>query len=224
MRTCAFIEFLHEHLRYPFTTRGGFITFDKDGRTFLLDAYTGQLMAHPTLPSDRMLSRIMKRNCPTCYYNGEVDPATSCRRYLIEGFINPQRICVVADLPGNERYPSVREMNVNLGGVDLTLTQAKILSILVSIQENLLPTDVIEKIAKVPSGYQHSWKDCPFYRNGTDLRVHLIQRNIARQVRKRRFLGILKDWQYLSKAHFNVGVSYFDKRIEALQGELRRIS
>jgi len=201
-----------------------FITMEKDGREFLIDAYTGDLFATPKSPGTHALEAIKARQCMSCFYHVSPEATFDCYRYISEGYVHPVRICVITDFP-EEKVHLLHDANVHLGDIDLSLTQMKILSMIVALGGNMmLPADIQKKIDEVPSQQSLQGDACPFYSPAFEMKRTLIAKNILRHQRKRHFLDVLRDFQYLREAaYYTIGISYFDRKIAELESELAKL-
>ncbi|MHA1369140.1 MAG: hypothetical protein ACTSWN_00025 [Promethearchaeota archaeon] len=218
--TQKFINLIRENLPYSFRIKSGFLVFDKDGRTFLIDLYNGTLYANPTTPDDNTLERIYRNQCINCYFNGSPDVIFDCLRYLKDGFIFPEKICVVTDPESKIKLPRIQDANLKFLGINLSNLQLKILSMFVAIQEDLIGKDIQVNINAIPRGFQLKSGECPYFQNRLDMKRNLILRNIGRYIRRRRFLDLLKKFHYVLPNHHLIGVRYFNRKIEELQNQL----
>ena len=133
------------------------------------------------------------------------------------------RICVVNDFDAGRKMHEIMNANLGKGNVVLTSTQLKILSMITALHEELVPSDVQQKIDAIPTGEMMENGNCPFYYKIGDMRIHLIQKNMHRYQRKRRFLDVLKSLQYLQASHHTIGVSYYDRKLQELENQLQKI-
>nr|MDO8111806.1 hypothetical protein [Candidatus Sigynarchaeota archaeon] len=223
VRSTEFIQHVQLFVPYPVKASHGFITTEKDGRCFLIDAYSGDMLANPQVPGKHVLSRITSSQCPSCYHYASPEAAFNCMHYVAEGYVHPVRICVVTDFHADEKMAALCHVNRNLGNVDFSPVQLKILSMLVALHENKMPADIQQKIDLVPSQASLLRGSCPFFANNRDMKLALIAKGIARHQRKRHFLDVLKDMQYLKDAHHAIGASYFDRKIAELENQLAKI-
>ncbi len=222
LRASEFLRHVQETSPYPIQVKQGFITTDKDGRSFLIDGYSGDLLALPLVPGKQVLDRIKAKHCPSCFNYASPEATFNCMHYVTEGYVHPIRICVVTEFEDGKMAALVKA-NQCLGGADYTPVQLKILAMLFAIHEGKVPADVQRKIDAVPTQESLLGGSCPFFTSTRDMKVHLITRNITRQQRKRRFLDVLKSFQYLPAGHHAVGTSYFDRKIAELQNALAQI-
>ncbi|NMC06869.1 MAG: hypothetical protein GYA24_16745 [Candidatus Lokiarchaeota archaeon] len=223
LRASEFLRHVLETSPYPVHVKQGFIMTDKGGRSFLIDGYSGDLHAQPLVLGKQVLDRIKAKQCPSCFYYASPEATFNCMHYVAEGYVHPVRICVVTEFHDGKMSKLV-EANQRLGGVEYTPVQLKILAMLHAIHEGRMPDDVQAKIDAVPSQESLLGGSCPFYASTVDMKTRLITRNISRQQRKRHFLDVLKEMQYLSAGHHAVGASYFERRISELQAALARIT
>ena len=86
MRTQEFTRCLETLVPYPFSVRQNFIMFTRNGRTFLIDAYDGELYSHPALPDEHMLQSIYRKQCNDCFYYSSPEAPINCMHYIKEGF------------------------------------------------------------------------------------------------------------------------------------------
>ncbi|MEX2680911.1 MAG: hypothetical protein Q6373_004880 [Candidatus Sigynarchaeota archaeon] len=222
MRTSEFLQHVKSTSPYPVQVKQGFITAEKDGRSFLIDGYGGDLFAQPLVPGKQVLERIRAKQCPACFNYASPEATFNCMHYVAEGYVHPVRICVVAEFQDGKMAEIIRA-NQRLGSVEYTPVQLKILAMLFAIHEDKMPDDVQRKIDAIPSQESLLSGSCPFFIGTRDMSIHLLTKNIARQQRKRRFLDVLKGMQFLSAGHHSVGVSYFDRKITELQSALAKI-
>ncbi len=222
LRPSEFLRQVQETSPYPIQVKQGLITADKDGRSFLIDGYSGDLFAQPLVPGKQVLDRIKAKQCPSCFNYASPEATFNCMHYVAEGYVHPVRICVVTEFEDGKMAALVKA-NQSLGGADYTPVQLKILAMLFAIHEDKMPADIKQKIDAVPSQDSLRGGSCPFYTGTRDMKVHLLTRNITRQQRKRHFLDVLKGMQYLSAGNHAVGTCYFSRRIAELQSELVRI-
>ena len=90
--------------------------------------------------------------------------------------------------------------------------------------QKMMPADILQKIDQVPSLDRGHDDACPFYSPMTQMKKALIARNILRHRRKRHFLDVLRDFQYLKEAaYYTMGVSYFDRKIAELESQLAKL-
>lgn len=222
IRPSEFLRQVLETSPYPIQVKQGFITADKDGRSFLIDGYSGDLFAQPLIPGKQVLDRIKAKQCPSCFNYASPEASFNCMHYVADGYVHPVRICVVTEFEDGKMAALVKA-NQHLGGTDYTPVQLKILAMLFAIHESKMPADVQRKIDAVPSQESLRGGSCPFFTGTRDMKVHLLTRNITRQQRKRRFLDVLKGMQYLGSGHHAIGASYFDRKIEELRSALAQI-
>jgi hypothetical protein len=222
-RASEFIAFLQQ-INPRVQVSHNFITMEKDGREFLIDAYTGDLFATPKSPGKHALETIKTHQCKSCFYHLAPEATFDCYSYITEGFVHPVRICVITDFP-EEKGTVFHDVNAHLGDVDLSLTQLKIMSMIVALAGNrLMPADIQQKIDQVPSQKALLDDNCPYYTPVVEMKKTLIARNILRHRRKRHFLDVLRDFQYIKEAaYYTIGVSYFDRKIAELESQLAKL-
>lgn len=197
---------------------------EKDGREFLIDAYTGDLFASPKSPGKQVLEKIKAHQCKSCFYHVAPEATFDCYTYISEGYVHPVKICVIADFHAEEKMNLLQKVNAYLGSIDLTSAQLKILSMIVSLAENnIMQADIQQKIDQVPSQKMMRGDVCPFFSPAIEMKKTLIARNILRHQRKRHFLDVLRDFQYLKTAYYTIGVSYFDRKIAELESQLAKL-
>jgi hypothetical protein len=216
------MHYVVETSPYPVKTNHGFITTEKAGRSFLIDGYTGDLFAQPLVPGKHVLDRIRAKQCPACFNYSSLEAMFNCMHYVVEGYIHPVRICVVTEFQDGKMAALV-QANQQLGNIDLAPAQLKILSMLHALHADQMPADIQQKIDAVPSQDALHKGTCPYFTSTRDMKVHLITKNITRQQRKRRFLDVLKNMQYIKDGHHSIGASYFDRKIAELQGQLAKL-
>jgi hypothetical protein len=223
-RASEFIAFLHQ-INPRVQVTHNFITMEKDGREFLIDAYTGDLFATPKSPGKHALETIKAHQCKSCFYHLASETTFDCYSYISEGYVHPVRICVITDFP-EEKGTLLHDVNAHLGELDLSLTQLKIMSLIVALGGNrLMPVDIQQKIDQVPSQKALHDDACPYYSPLIEMKQALISRNILRHRRKRHFLEVLREFQYLKEAaYYTIGVSYFDRKIAELETQLTKLA
>ncbi|HME56051.1 MAG TPA: hypothetical protein VKM55_27865 [Candidatus Lokiarchaeia archaeon] len=224
VRSSEFISLLQRISPYHVNISYNFITMERDGREFLIDAYSGDLFASPKSPGKHVLEKIQAQQCKSCFYHVSPEATFDCYSYISEGYVHPVRICVVTDFP-EAKMNLLHDVNVHLSNIDLSLTQLKILSMIVALGGGtMIPADIQQKIDQIPSQKTMHGDACPFYSPATEMKKSLIIRNISRHRRKRHFLDVLRDFQYLKEAaYYTVGISYFDRKIAELESQLVKL-
>ncbi len=218
-----FTEFLHRHVPHEVDVRHGFLSFEQEGRMFAIDLTDGSLYATPTLPGKKLMARIEREQCRFCYNRANVEAAASCIYLRMQGYLQPSRICVVADFDADRKMLMIQDVNARLGNTDLSPVQLKIMSMLWAFHERLLPLDVQEKINLVPTNQNLEQHLCPHFVERYQAERRLLERNISRYVRKGRFLDLLKDMQYLSASYHAIGMSYINRRLSDLHHQLSTV-
>jgi hypothetical protein len=142
---------------------------------------------------------------------------------LRRGRLYPPRSHLCRDRVPRWQDGSLVQANQQLGNIDLAPAQLKTLSMLHALHENQMPADIQQRIDAVPSQDALHKGPCPYFTSTRDMKVHLITKSISRQQRKRRFLDVLKNMQYIKDGHHSVGASYFDRKIAELQGQLAKL-
>ena len=218
-----FIEFVRQNVTHELEVHHGFISFEQDGRTFIIDATDGSLYAHPTIPSKHLMARIEGEQCQYCYNRTNVEAAVSCIFLRMQGYLQPSRICVVTDFDADRKMHQIQDANATRGNADFSPVQLKIISMLFAFHEGVVPPDVQEKIDVVPTNRLLETSLCPHFSERVQAERRLIERNISRYTRKGRFLDVLRDMQYLSTSYHSIGMTYINRRLSDLQHQLSSI-
>ncbi|MFX0099692.1 MAG: hypothetical protein ACFFCS_08925 [Candidatus Hodarchaeota archaeon] len=218
-----FLNGLNRGFSHPVEVRQNFIVFHKDGRTFMIDLYDGELYAHPELPSDGFLKKLQNKQCNSCYYYRSPEAVMNCMHYLESGYLHPTRICVITDFHASKKMNDFVLANQALSNVSLSGTQLKILSMLISFQWNAIPFEIQQKISGIPDQKSLVKNKCPFFSDVLGMKRFLIQRNIARYERKRRFLDVLKTFKFLNPGFHTIGTAYWNNKIAHLESQLNKL-
>ena len=220
LATSEFAGLLLSMVPCPARVARGFFTFDRDGRTCLIDLFNGDLFVQPTVPEPGILEHIEATQCHRCFNHSSSEAAFHCAQHFSQGFIHPVRVCVVVDFEADRRMADLARANLCLSGIHLTTSQLKILSMVFALHHGMVPADVQERIDAVPPGSSLENGFCPFFTEKVEMKRHLLAKNVARHERKRRFLDILLGLEFMEQSHHVMGTRYFDAKIATLRSRL----